>query len=181
MPVTGRCSQRGPPPAWPRQWAAQRQGHRLGEFQKSTEPLRPSWVCSDLDQGDERTPRCARTSGSSEREGLGRGMVGKWARGRGAARNCLVVSRQDKDHELGRLSSGMLQRPGNQLQDGGGGCWQEGQGLPQPPSLQPMVNGHCVWFPAVASSPARTLVFLPPARSFPLISKQQRLWPGSQC
>lgn len=62
---------------------------------------------------------------------------------------------------------------------GGGRCWQEGQGLPRP-LPQPMVNGYCVWFPAVASSPARTLVFLPQPESSPVISKQWP-WPGSRC
>lgn len=39
------------------------------------------------------------------------------------------------------------------------------------PSLGPLVNGHCVQFPAVASSPARILVFLTQPEVSPLIFK----------
>lgn len=89
-------------------------------------------------------------------------------------RNCLVVSRQDRDHR--RAASALAgysdQEIGPRMGGEGAVYWQEGQGLPRP-LLQRMVNGHCVWFPAVASSPARTLVFLPQPEASPLISKQQ--------
>lgn len=95
---------------------------------------------------------------------------GSGGRGRGG-RHCLAVSREDRDHKQG---PGALRRPGNQPRGrGGGSCWQEGQGLPRP-LHRPMVNGHCVRFPAVAASSARTLVFLPQPEASPLIRNSDR-------
>ena len=51
---------------------------------RSTEPCRLSWVSTGLalNHDDEQIPRCARTSGSLEREGRGGGLVGKGGLGR---------------------------------------------------------------------------------------------------
>lgn len=82
-----------------------------------------------------------------------------------------LVVPEDRDHRQGSSSSGMLQPPGSQSQDEGLG--RRDRDFPAP-SSRPTLNGHCVWFPAVASSPARTLVFLPQPEASPLISKQRR-------
>lgn len=96
--------------------------------------------------------------------------MGKWGQGR-ASRNCLVVSRQDSDHERGRFSSGSLQRPGIQPQDGWGWggtlYWQEGQGLPRPP----LASAHGKWSLCLVSGSGLLFCknpgFPAPARSFP--------------
>lgn len=80
-----------------------------------------------------------------------------------------MVSREDSDLKQGCFSSGALQPPGNQP---GMGVLAGMTGT-SPPLPRPMLNGHCVWFPAVASSSARTLAFLPQPEASPLVPKQQ--------
>lgn len=126
---------------------------------RSTEPCRPSWVSSGLalNQDDKQIPRCARTSGSPEREGRGGGLVGKGGLGRKQK-----LPRGFQTGQGPQAAASALAGHRNQEIS----CWgwrgavlAGGTGTPH--SLpQLTVNGHCVWFPAVAFSPARTLAFL---------------------
>ena len=156
------------PPARPRWWPAQGRVQGPGDPQRAQNHTGRAgsvvaWLRTKMTS--ERTPRCVRTSGSPERAGLGGGVVGGW--GTGEERQKLPGgSRRGQGPQAGLWHTTATRKsaPGR----GWGGCWQEGQGLPRP-LHRPMVNGHCVWFPAVASSSARTLVFLPQPEASPLI------------
>lgn len=120
-------------------------------------------------------PRCARTSGGPEREGPGGGLGGKQERVKETETAWWFPDTTGTTAAASALAGYSDQEIGPRM---GGCCWQEGQGLPRP-LPQAMVNGHCVRFPAVAFSPARTLVFLSQPEASPLISNQQPR-PGSQ-
>lgn len=125
---------------------------------RSTEPCRLSWVSSGLapNQDDEQMPRCARTSGSPKREGRGGGLVGKGGLGRKQKLPRGFQTGQGPQAAASALAGHRNQEIG--CGGWGGGVGRRDRDSPRPP--QPTVNGHCVWFPAVAFSPARTLAFL---------------------
>lgn len=77
-------------------------------------------------------PRCARTSGSREREALAGGWWGNGGQGE-EGRNCLGVSRKDRAHSS--AAAALARDSGQEISSrmgGGGRHWQEGQGLPRP-------------------------------------------------
>lgn len=47
-------------------------------------------------------------------------------------RNCLVISREDRDHKWAASALARFSHQEISPGWGGGRCWQEGQGLPQP-------------------------------------------------
>ena len=76
------------PPARPRWWPAQGRVQGPGDPQRAQNHTGRAgsvvaWLRTKMTS--ERTPRCVRTSGSPEREGLGGGVVGGWGTGEGHA------------------------------------------------------------------------------------------------
>lgn len=87
-----------------------------------------------------------------------------------------MMEDEGRDRVQGLQAVGFISRPGSATRKSASGWGWEGiigkmQGFPCPSPRQ-MLSGHCVQFPAVASSPARTLAFLPQPEASPLISKQ---------
>lgn len=158
--------------AWPRQWPAQRQGHRPGDLQKTPNHAGQArsvvaWLTIKMMR--ERTPRCARTSGSPGGEdSVGGGLAGKW--GTGERRQELPGGFQRGQGPQAGLQLSTLARYSNQeislRMEGGAVRLAGGTGTSPPPP-----PAHSKWSLYLVSGSGLLFCqdpgFPAPARSFP--------------